>query len=803
MEIEKLNLHPEHLLDLKKSGLSDETIAMMKVYSVRPADIPKALGWNPSGVDSVLAFPYLKTEGFVRYKTFPPLTNQEGHTVKYLQKKGSGVHLYILPSLNDVLQNPSMPLAVGEGEKKTAALIQAGIPAVGVGGIWNWIDGTSHEVIQEFDEIAWVERDVRLYFDSDIWHRPDLLKPVYALGKELENRGARLQVVVIEQSGQDKVGIDDFLVVKGRESLANLKAVPLTHKVFSQAASWWKRWSSKKSIMLDQKDRNLKTAIQAIRKTPSDILKSFEKKQAIASLVLSFLLDSGKLYITPEQQGYYFDNSSSSLLSLADDVFPRFLSDITGLNPTETEFKYLFEQVKTETKRRGNKTAVHYLARYNPKSHKLYISDFDCGMWVLDGKEIIHQPNGHDEILFVTSSLTIPYKYLPFDKRMKGGNVSDFLNPINCDPQALLTPGELKYQLYIWLLSIFFPELHPTKIIPAFIGPQGSTKTTTARRFGILIMGERFNVGHLEASDRGEQSFIATVCGKPFAAFDNADAPIKWLPDRLATFATGHEFELRELYTTNQLAIHKPTAHVVLTSRDPHFRRPDVAERLLIVKLTRPQGFIPESEVVTNLMKYRDNVWSDLLDTLNLSLNALRNVPESPRMNFRMADFASFGWRISKANGGEESAKRFNESLVKLEKEQAAYTTEEDPVTLCLAIWLKEEQNYNREIDTGTLYSELSKIAQKEGLLLPKTAAAFGKRIRQAKKAIEMTLDIRIFGAQTTHTSRWRFLREGESVTENFFENPLPAQPPLPGSLFDGEQEVQGGKKAKSAWLED
>ena len=53
-----LQLHPDHIADLRKSGLSDETIKLMGVYSSRPGDIPSLVGWNPVNVESALVFPY-------------------------------------------------------------------------------------------------------------------------------------------------------------------------------------------------------------------------------------------------------------------------------------------------------------------------------------------------------------------------------------------------------------------------------------------------------------------------------------------------------------------------------------------------------------------------------------------------------------------------------------------------------------------------------------------------------------------------------------------------------------------------
>ena len=177
-------------------------------------------------------------------KVFPPYQDKRGHAVKYLQPKGTPLHLYVLPAAETILANPSIPLAIAEGEKKAAAMVQAGVLAVGVGGIWAWLEADRHAPMPELSRIAWVEREVTLYFDSDIWHRPDLLNPIYALGKELEELGAKVHVAVIEQQGAEKVGIDDLLAARGKGTLDALKSVPLTHAAFTHSKQWWKGWKS-------------------------------------------------------------------------------------------------------------------------------------------------------------------------------------------------------------------------------------------------------------------------------------------------------------------------------------------------------------------------------------------------------------------------------------------------------------------------------------------------------------------------------------------------------------------------------
>ena len=535
---------------------------------------------------------------------------------------------------------------------------------------------------------------------------------------------------------------------------------------------------------------NVKALIYNIRKMPRQEAMLFEKKRMIAMAVTDLLRSTGTLYTTPERRGYFFDTETRTLLALDEETFAHHLADLTGLNPTEMEFRYVMEHLRTETYQRGHRTQVYRLAHYNQVAQRIYVTDFSSGMWVLDGRSVVHAPNGESGVLFATPLLASPYAYLSSEKRSNGSTLRAFLEPIRFDSTAGLSPDEWRDLLFVWVLSLFFPELHPTKLIPTFIGSHGSTKTTTARRLGMQLLGERFNVGSIETGDRGEQAFVATVCGKPFAVFDNADAPVRWLPDRLATFATGHEFELRELYTTNQLVVYKPSAQLVLTSRDPHFRRPDVAERLFICRLVRPERFIPESVIFAQTLENRDAVWSDLLDLLNQTLIALQGVPVAPLLNYRMADFASFGWRLSHARGGSEASERFCQSLAHLETEQARYTTEEDPVAACLTAWLSAPMNLNREIETGELYVELIEIARKQGLLLPKTSASLGKRLHSARRALELDLGVKIGVKSTTHTSSWVFSTATES--------PLPTHPAPLWTTSNGGQEAQDGQERET-----
>lgn len=779
MEIKEL--HQDHLKDLRKSGLVDEVIQAAEVYSICGKDVAEILGKNTKGVESLLAFPYPGIN-FTRYKLFPPIQNKDGHPQKYFQPKGTGSNLYIpemLEFATPLFKNdPSQPIAIAEGEKKALALVQNGVTTIGVAGVWNWMDSDTHDSISEFDEIEWTGRECRFYFDSDIWlsDKIQILKGVYALGQDLKQRGALVKVVVLKDNGNEKYGIDDYICKRGIHAAKKLKARSLDDPEFEMAAKWWSKWQKKNQQKRMNDITGLKAVITEIRKTSSEELKSFEKKRLISQASTGALNKIGTLFLSPEKDIFFFNKEEGLLLPLNDDAFNRFLADITGLNLTENEFNFLHEHLITEGQRRGIKTQIHCLSHYDRNSNRLYVNNFGGRMFALDGRSVELVNNGEDGILFVATNFTSPFQYLSQSDRKPEATLNNFLAPIPFDPSGVVSSDEARELLFIWFISMFFPELHPTKLIPTFIGPQGSTKTTTARRLGMQILGEKFNVGHLESSERGEQGFIATVCGKPFAAFDNADAPVKWLPDRLATLATGLNFELRTLYTTNELSIHRPMANIVLTSRDPYFRRPDVAERLLIMRLCRPEKFISEASVWQKTIEQRNSVWSDTLDILNRVVIALKQVTSAPKLDFRIADFAEFGWRICAAQGGTAAGERFAQSLRKLEQEQSSYATEEDPVSTCLGLWLENCANVGRRIDTANLFHELGEIARKQGLLLPKTSATLGKRLHLARRALETNLDIKITAFTNSHTTQWCFTPRVAS-REDFYESAHPAQP--------------------------
>ena len=229
------HLHPDHLADLRASGLTDETIRTVAVYSLRPCDMAHFFNLRrgvPKEIETALCFPYQGKE-FARIKLFPSLGK-----MKYAQPPRTGTRLYMPFTIS-----PGH-LVVTEGEKKTLAANQAGFNAAGIGGLWNWLsDG---EPISELDAVVWDNREVTIIPDSDAFQRVDLLRAVFALGRELQSRGANVLIARIPQDTATKVGLDDFLVAGG--DINTLDVFSLSHRIFKACGFWHSQWKFKKTV---------------------------------------------------------------------------------------------------------------------------------------------------------------------------------------------------------------------------------------------------------------------------------------------------------------------------------------------------------------------------------------------------------------------------------------------------------------------------------------------------------------------------------------------------------------------------
>ena len=255
----KRSLLPQHLADLRKSGLSDATIKACGFHSLtHSGHVRLALRWKEYGgkLGPCLAIPFVDVNGkptnYCRLKPDRPRKGKDGKPVKYESPKGAPNLPYFPPGTLAAINDPSTPLIITEGEKKVAKADQEGFHGIGLVGVYGWQkkrprDATTgqasgpRELIDGLAAVRWEGRLIYLCYDSDVADNRDVLWAEWHLAQALCERGATVRVVRLSpgQPGPDgkpaKVGLDDYLVARGHRRSASCSTVrPSRHGPWSR-----------------------------------------------------------------------------------------------------------------------------------------------------------------------------------------------------------------------------------------------------------------------------------------------------------------------------------------------------------------------------------------------------------------------------------------------------------------------------------------------------------------------------------------------------------------------------------------
>jgi putative DNA primase/helicase len=230
------NLLPQHLTDLRRSGLSDETVAACRFRSeTDPVAVAGLLNWKTPavGLGPCLVIPFADADGnvngYARVKPDRPRARkQDGKPQKYEAPYRKPNRAYFPPGTRAALADASVPLLVTEGEKKAVKADQEGFACVGITGVYSWQvkqkdKGKPRELIADLKGVAWQDRPVFIAFDSDLADNPLVRCAERHLSQALAAQGAAVKVVRLP-GGPDgaKVGLDDFLVAHGADALRKL-----------------------------------------------------------------------------------------------------------------------------------------------------------------------------------------------------------------------------------------------------------------------------------------------------------------------------------------------------------------------------------------------------------------------------------------------------------------------------------------------------------------------------------------------------------------------------------------------------
>lgn len=227
---------PSAVADLERSGIApadadragfftvDDASTIYSEFGARPAIVIPyydAAGsmmqfdhrGNPAPFCRIRYLDMPRTSGFVKQKP-----------QRYTQPRDSGQRVYFPPFVDwaRIAADPKEPIVITEGEKKAIAGCVNGFPMIALGGVFNFMS-TMEALLPELEAWQWAGRDVYVCFDSDAATNPMILTAEARLVDELQRkRGAQCYLTRLPQDGDDKVGVDDFLLKFGPPALMGL-----------------------------------------------------------------------------------------------------------------------------------------------------------------------------------------------------------------------------------------------------------------------------------------------------------------------------------------------------------------------------------------------------------------------------------------------------------------------------------------------------------------------------------------------------------------------------------------------------
>lgn len=732
-------------MDLRSSGLTDEIIQEAKIHSCNAKFANTYLQRNDLTGD-LLAFPYVpikadsKQDLYVRFKSDKDLHYNDGSTGRYIQKAGSESRLYSLAQVWARINDPNGgPLFITEGEKKALRAILAlfsqeadpnrQLLPLAVGGVWNWrytrsvFNNRSKQnedrtfLISDLQNLNLTGRTVYICFDSNVAVNDQVAWAESSLASTLikDKRVERVCAIRLPHDGtKHGVGLDDYLLDHSVDELREL---------IEQASS----------------TTFVKGHIKLTRRLPN--ISNTDKIDMISSLVIKDQQQTGRFY-NDTDRAFYFINKSRQLNEIQSLPYQFHVGDGYGLYRNNAEFKSIMAKLEEEAVLRGHNASIKNFAYYDASS--VYVYNNDGGIYHIKDSTIRCFANGTDNVLFKHNSYE-PIQYREGCTNYLQRYLFDVAN-FQQSEQTILSPPQQQLLFTVWLYSLFFPDLLPTKPILTMTGEYRSGKSTIQRIIGKLLFGRKFNVTMLQ----GERDFLAGVANEHYLVYDNVDVNEEWIRNAICSLATGFTIKLRKLYTTNEMYEAQPICYLAINSMTQSlYKRPDVASRLLIFRTKALTETMPENFFHDNIVQYRNEIFSEIFDTIQKMLPYIKRERQYVG-NFRMADWANLGFMLCKVWGKEHE---FRIALDTLTQEQTSLPLEDDPIVELIEKWLQDSYNVNRLVSASELFGELKRIADAQNITFPfKSVVSFGKVLASMVTNMRNVFDVEVSKGRSNRT---------------------------------------------------
>jgi DNA polymerase-1 len=166
---------------------------------------------------------------YVVYRPDVPMLDRQGRPRKYVNPPRTGVRLDCPPRVQPVLGDPTQPLWITEGSKKTDALVSHGAHALGLLGVTCWRGRNSLQgkvALPDWFHIALNGREIRIVFDSDVATNPAVERELRTFVTWLQSRDALVHIAYLPSPAAGKCAVDDYLLTHTLTQLEGLLEAP-------------------------------------------------------------------------------------------------------------------------------------------------------------------------------------------------------------------------------------------------------------------------------------------------------------------------------------------------------------------------------------------------------------------------------------------------------------------------------------------------------------------------------------------------------------------------------------------------
>lgn len=368
----------------------------------------------------------------------------------------------------------------------------------------------------------------------------------------------------------------------------------------------------------------------------------------------------------------------------------------------------------------------HHFAHYDKTNGLVYVDRYDGSMYVLNGTTVESQPVGYNGVFFYPSTgIPLPFTY---NQGYRKGGLDQLVlsGPNYIVSSDTITRPEIYTILRTWLISYFFPAQMDTRPVVLVYGEADSGKTTVFQCISQVLSGE--STFAVTSIPKKSDKFDTLVTQSPYIFFDNVEINEKEMQEKLAQVATNYVAKMRKLYTTNEMVTYKARAYVGLSSRTLNNIQRDVIQRYLILP-TQPVDYRNNprkgmSEILEEVANSRDDLWSELLDSVNAMLKSLSHDTVEQPVTIRMADYGKLLAHACHMTRGSILYSRLESFLLNM---QTASDKNNDVLLSGLVEYLQDLREDFIETTSSELRQDLMRFAPKVRSM---TDTTLGKSLR-------------------------------------------------------------------------